>query len=64
MSSAVNQTNRRILIIDDNRAIHEDFGKILGNDGAGNSALTALEDELFGEATPVAGNEHFELRSA
>lgn len=57
-------TNRRILIIDDKRVIHADFGKILGNGGAGDSALTALEDELFGEAPPTAVKEHFELCSA
>ena len=64
MNSAMNATNRRILIIDDNRAIHEDFGKILGDGAAGNSALAALEDELFGEAAPATVKEHFDLCSA
>ena len=45
--------NRRILIIDDNRAIHEDFTKILGPAEAPNSNLTAFEDELFGETAPA-----------
>jgi len=64
MNSAMNTDNRRILIIDDNRAIHEDFGKILGSGASENSALTALEDELFGEASPVSVKEYFELCSA
>jgi CheY-like chemotaxis protein len=63
MSSAMKTDNRRILIIDDNRAIHEDFGKILGS-GTQNSALAALEDELFGETAPVVASEEFELCSA
>ena len=62
MNSAMH--NRRILIIDDNRAIHEDFGKILGSGGADSSALAALEDELFGETAPAPVKEQFELSSA
>ena len=60
----MNVNNRRILIIDDNRAIHEDFGKILGGGEAGNFALAALEDELFGAEAPAFVKEHFELCSA
>jgi CheY-like chemotaxis protein len=57
-------TNRRILIIDDNRAIHEDFGKILGPSEAPNSSLSALEDELFGETAPTQPKEGFQMSSA
>ncbi len=64
MKSAMNTDNRRILIIDDNRAIHQDFGKILGGDGSDLAALTAIEDELFGETSPASAKEHFELTSA
>jgi CheY-like chemotaxis protein len=56
--------NRRILIIDDNRAIHEDFTKILGPGEAQDSNFSALEDELFGETTPTATQERFEITSA
>ncbi len=56
--------NRRIIIIDDNRAIHEDFGKILGEGETGNSALSAMEDALFGETVPAPVKECFELSSA
>jgi predicted signal transduction protein with EAL and GGDEF domain/CheY-like chemotaxis protein len=57
------EPNRRILIVDDNRAIHEDFGKILGAGREGRSELDALETELFG-ASQAAANEGFELDSA
>ena len=60
----MNANNRRILIIDDNRAIHEDFAKILGSGGTDSTALTALEDELFGETSAAPEGEHFELSSA
>jgi diguanylate cyclase (GGDEF)-like protein/PAS domain S-box-containing protein len=60
---SVTEKNRRILVIDDNRAIHEDFRKILGtrggaaaDDAAADDALAELEADLFGEpevAAPV-----------
>jgi GGDEF domain-containing protein/CheY-like chemotaxis protein len=40
--------NRRILIVDDNRTIHEDFRKILAGGGPDPAALDALEAEIFG----------------
>jgi len=47
--------NRRILIVDDNAAIHGDFRKILGAAGAStaSAALTASEDALFGDDEPA-----------
>ncbi len=54
--------NRRILLIDDMPAIHEDFRKILAGAPAP-SELDDVEAALFGVATPVGGNG-FELRSA
>ena len=42
------EKNRRILVIDDNRAIHDDFRKILQPDGATN-ALSQAEEDLFGD---------------
>lgn len=56
--------NRRILIIDDNRAIHEDFRKILASSSQDSAGLADMEDELFGETTRPAQTENFELSSA
>src|ERR1041384_263877 len=41
--------NRRILVIDDNRAIHEDLRKILIKPAALNDELAQAESNLFGE---------------
>ena len=58
-------TNRRILIIDDNRSIHEDFRKILTPTQVLNAELTAFEDQLFGVSTPAAPHQDgFEICSA
>jgi CheY-like chemotaxis protein len=59
-------TNRRILIIDDNRAIHEDFKKILAPAPHVKSELQALENELFEDSCTgtAAPDEIFELTSA
>jgi diguanylate cyclase (GGDEF)-like protein len=51
---------RRILIVDDNRAIHEDFKKILVSP-AGDAQLLDLEDDLFGE-TPTARHTPIDYR--
>ena len=58
--------NRRILIIDDNPAIHEDFNKILGRTRPSSSALDDVEASLFGEeSTPRAEpGQIFEMDSA
>ena len=56
--------NRRILIIDDNRAIHEDFKKILSPATTANDKLNSLEDQLFGESAEPAATEKFEISSA
>jgi CheY-like chemotaxis protein len=53
--------NGRILLVDDNRAIHEDFRKVLGTD-SGDSDLDALHEELFGAAEPSRA-QRFELDS-
>jgi two-component system NtrC family sensor kinase len=55
--------NRRILIIDDNEAIHRDFQHILGGSAESEVALAAAEAALFGEAQLIA-RERFELASA
>ena len=49
--------NRRILVVDDNAAIHEDFQKILGDDSqahsAADSTLSIAESLLFGGHTVI-----------
>jgi signal transduction histidine kinase/AmiR/NasT family two-component response regulator len=64
MTNPFDEKNRRILIIDDNRAIHEDFRKILGGMGQGANALDAAEAALFGEAKDLPATAGFELDSA
>ena len=57
-------TNRRMLVIDDNKLVHADFQKFLG---AGQTPSTEVDDvasELFGETTPVASRIHFQIDSA
>ena len=60
------EPNRRILIVDDNRAIHEDFRKILGARRARRATSSnALDAELFGTArTESRRKRRFELESA
>ncbi|MBI3868400.1 MAG: response regulator [Verrucomicrobia bacterium] len=55
---------RRILVIDDNRAIHEDFHKILAPDAAGGAALAAAEALLFGTPPAPVVEATFEIDSA
>ena len=47
--------NQRILIVDDNTAIHEDFRKILCPGGVIKPGLNEMEAALFGD--PVAVDE-------
>lgn len=56
--------NRRILIIDDNRSIHQDFRKILAPAPRVREDLAELETELFEESDATAGLDIFELASA
>ncbi len=51
--------NRRILIVDDNSAIHQDFQKILAPSLESESALLSAEAVLFGDAPPT--RQLFEL---
>src|SRR5439155_4438534 len=47
---------RRILIIDDNAAIHDDFRKVLCPVKQSGAGLDELEDSLFGESVTAAGS--------
>jgi two-component system, cell cycle sensor histidine kinase and response regulator CckA len=61
--ACMNARNRRILLIDDNPSIHEDYRKILGERGAG-SIIAEAEAALFGEAPACEEAVTFELDSA
>lgn len=54
--------NRRILVIDDNESIHDDFRKILGAQLDGDRELAHAAAELFGETAEVPfALERFQL---
>jgi diguanylate cyclase len=67
MANSAPLANRRILLIDDNAAIHLDFRKVLGAQAehSAQAALDVLEANLFGEAV-VAGavRPNFDIDSA
>ena len=56
--------NHRILVIDDNAAIHEDIRKILARPKSGSASLVGEEALLFGESTAPANSPCFEIESA
>jgi CheY-like chemotaxis protein len=57
--------NNRILVVDDNEAIHEDFNKILTTTaGAADGKLDDMAASLFGEETPTGLHAVFELTHA
>ena len=56
--------NRRILVIDDNHAIHDDFRKILGSNSGSGKALDAAESALFGEPEAKVSVAEFSVDSA
>jgi signal transduction histidine kinase len=58
------QNNHRILIIDDNRSIHDDFRKILGASNELPNKLGALEGTLFGGETSRPEMPVFQIDSA
>lgn len=62
-----NEPNRRILIVDDNPGIHEDFRKILSPAQRDESSLMSSESALFGDEPAAAvprANVEFELSDA
>jgi diguanylate cyclase (GGDEF)-like protein len=54
----------RVLVVDDNKAIHEDFLKILGGYTGGSTELLAAERLLLGEAAGSAGRPTFQIDTA
>jgi signal transduction histidine kinase/two-component SAPR family response regulator len=64
MNNISAEKNHRVLVIDDNRAIHEDFRKILSSDANPGPDLDTTEAALFGTSTSVASQIQFEVDSA
>jgi diguanylate cyclase len=61
---ALSSINRRVLVIDDNEAIHQDFRKVLGVAASdGENALELLELAMLGDVVPTLA-PRFELESA
>ena len=58
------ERNQRILIIDDNAAIHDDVRKILGAPAREDRALDDEAAELFGMETTALTSVEFEIESA
>ena len=56
-------TKKRILIVDDNKAIHEDFRKVLGRDKA-SEEFDSLEADFFGDKSILTNGESFDLEFA
>jgi diguanylate cyclase (GGDEF)-like protein len=66
LKSSTAVRNYRILIIDDNAAIHHDFRKVLSADAelTAKAALDSLEADILGESTTAADRPIFEIDSA
>jgi len=64
MNNSFSHHNRRILVVDDNVAIHADFKKILSPTAADQTALNAFEAEVFGETSDVPQMNFFQVDSA
>ena len=56
--------NQRVLVIDDNPAIHDDFIKILSGNPDLGAELAAAEAVLFGDAPPSSARATFEIDTA
>jgi signal transduction histidine kinase len=54
-------SNKRILVVDDNASIHQDFLKILSANSTGSSTLQAAEAVLFGPTVKPPSQTHFDL---
>ena len=64
MNDPAAHDNTRILIIDDNPAIHQDFEKILSQEPSVSSGMTQAERVLFGEDAPAVLQPTFNLQFA
>ena len=64
MNTPTNNSNCRILVIDDNRSIHDDFRKIFLTAETDSSKVDDLESQLFGDALPREERAAIEVDSA
>ena len=64
MNTKPDDQNHRILVIDDNRSIHDDFRKILSASTGGTATMEAAEVALFGASTETVRPPSFEVDSA
>jgi two-component system cell cycle sensor histidine kinase/response regulator CckA len=64
MSQPRSETEPRILVVDDNPAIHDDFRKILGARTEAQHRLDNIEAELFGETVDPVERTGFRIESA
>ncbi len=64
MNETREPANGRILVIDDNPAIHEDFAKILVRPDGVEAGMTTVEKILFGDDDAVVSKPTFELQFA
>jgi CheY-like chemotaxis protein len=64
MNASPDQPGNRILIIDDNASIHEDFRKILGPDQDQNAGLDLVKARMLGEDPSVSLRSGFVIDSA
>ena len=64
LDAGMEPTNRRILIVDDTPAIHEDFRKLFEVPGPSAQTLATATAALFPDALPAEAQPVFELDSA
>ena len=64
MKHEAEASNGRILVIDDNPAIHDDFAKILVPSVGNDAGMSRIEKILFGDAEPASLPPSFELQFA
>jgi two-component system NtrC family sensor kinase len=62
--SRLQLSNNRILVVDDNPAIHDDFRKVLGGARDFQTDLLSAEAALFGDAARPTFSANFEIESA
>jgi len=64
MSDYINNYHRRILVIDDNQSIHQDFRKIFSLESHSETTLTRIETVLFGGPSADTNRLAFHVDSA
>ena len=64
MNSLIHEANRRLLVIDDNQMVHDDFAKVLSGARTEANSVDDEANELFGHCTVKACSIAFEVDSA